>query len=271
MVSVSEEALMGIKAALGDFRNDISGFAPRVANKIDLILAESREKIASTENDVAQSETRIKSIEKAINATENQISHLSAEIDSIEKSIPQIRARIHSLNEQITSIRSQISALRAQLAKCDNDEQRQEIQSQIDMLESKLAQNERAVDQLTNQIQNAENRKKELKKRQTKKKKEEQDALEEEKREFEAEQINEDEVERFPKELQEQNEKALDYFRNIKNKKNFNFMGWNVFHKLYKTETPIYYLENFVIMNMPFIGKILFNIRYRVLKILKRR
>ena len=61
MVSVSEEALMGIKAALGDFRNDISGFAPRVANKIDLILAESREKIASTENDVAQSETRIKS------------------------------------------------------------------------------------------------------------------------------------------------------------------------------------------------------------------
>ncbi len=77
--------------------------------------------------------------------------------------------------------------------------------------------------------------------------------------------------EKFPKELQEQNEKALDYFRNIKNKKNFNFMGWNVFHKLYKTETPIYYLENFVIMNMPFIGKILFNIRYRVLKILKRR
>ena len=77
--------------------------------------------------------------------------------------------------------------------------------------------------------------------------------------------------EKFPKELQEQNEKALDYFRNIKNKKNFNFMGWNIFHKLYKTETPIYYLENFVIMNMPFIGKILFNIRYRVLKILKRR
>lgn len=77
--------------------------------------------------------------------------------------------------------------------------------------------------------------------------------------------------EKFPKELQKQNEKALDYFRNIKNKKNFNFMGWNVFHKLYKTETPIYYLENFVIMNMPFIGKILFNIRYRVLKILKRR
>ena len=162
MVSVSEEALMGIKAALGDFRNDISGLAPRVANKIDLILAESHEKIISTENDVAQSETRIKSIEKAVDATENQISHLSAEIDSVEKSIPQIRTRIYSLNEQITSIRSQLSALRAQLAKCDDDKQRQEIQSQIDMLESKLAQNERAVAQLTDQLQNAENRKIEL-------------------------------------------------------------------------------------------------------------
>ena len=36
-----------------------------IRDRIDLILAESHEKIISTENDVAQSETRIKSIEKA--------------------------------------------------------------------------------------------------------------------------------------------------------------------------------------------------------------
>ena len=77
--------------------------------------------------------------------------------------------------------------------------------------------------------------------------------------------------EKFSKELQEQNEKALNYYNDIKNKKNFNFKGWKIFHELYKTETPIYYIENFIIMNMPFFGKILFKIRYGVLKILKRR
>lgn len=76
---------------------------------------------------------------------------------------------------------------------------------------------------------------------------------------------------RFPTELQEQNEKALDYFNDIKNKKNFNFKGWGIFYELYKTEKPIYYMENFIIMNMPLIGRILFKIRYGVLKILKRR
>ena len=77
--------------------------------------------------------------------------------------------------------------------------------------------------------------------------------------------------EKFSKELQEQNEKALNYYKDIKDKKNFNFKGWKIFHELYKTETPIYYIENFIIMNMPFFGKILFKIRYGVLKILKRR
>lgn len=77
--------------------------------------------------------------------------------------------------------------------------------------------------------------------------------------------------EKFSKELQEQNEKALNYYNDIKDKKNFNFKGWKIFHELYKTETPIYYIENFIIMNMPFFGKILFKIRYGVLKILKRR
>ena len=71
--------------------------------------------------------------------------------------------------------------------------------------------------------------------------------------------------ERFPKELQEQNKKAFDYFNDIKNKRNFNFKGWRTFHKLYKTETLVYYIENFIIMNLPFLGRGLFKIR-RIIK-----
>ena len=48
-----------------------------------------------------------------------------------------------------------------------------------------------------------------------------------------------------------------------------NFKGWGIFHELYKTETLIYYIENFIIMNMPAIGRGLFKIR-RGFKKLKR-
>ena len=69
--------------------------------------------------------------------------------------------------------------------------------------------------------------------------------------------------------FQKQNEKAYKYFQDIQKKKNFNFKGWGIFHELYKTETLIYYIENFIIMNMPAIGRGLFKIR-RGFKKLKR-
>lgn len=71
---------------------------------------------------------------------------------------------------------------------------------------------------------------------------------------------------RFPEKLQKQNKKALDYYLMLANKKNFNFKGWTTFHKLYKTEKILYYIENFMIMNMPAIARILFYIRHKILK-----
>lgn len=77
--------------------------------------------------------------------------------------------------------------------------------------------------------------------------------------------------EKFPKEIQKINNEGYEYFKMIENKKNFNFRKWGVFHELYKTETFIYYIENFLIMNMPFIARGLFKIRYNILKILEKR
>ena len=77
--------------------------------------------------------------------------------------------------------------------------------------------------------------------------------------------------ERFPENLQKLNIQALEYFKKIKQKKKFNFRNWGIFHKLYKTETFMYYMENFIIMNMPLIGKFLFKIRLKILKLLKKR
>jgi hypothetical protein len=75
----------------------------------------------------------------------------------------------------------------------------------------------------------------------------------------------------FPDNLQKENMNALEYFQYIKGKKYINFKKWKTFHKLYKTETLIYYLENFLIMNMPVIGKMLFKVRHYILKICNKR
>lgn len=77
--------------------------------------------------------------------------------------------------------------------------------------------------------------------------------------------------EKFPKDLQKRNRKAYQYFQMLEKKKNFNFKEWSIFHKLYKTETLLYYIENFVILNLPALGRILFQIRYGILKVMKKR
>lgn len=76
---------------------------------------------------------------------------------------------------------------------------------------------------------------------------------------------------RFPEEIQKLNLQALEYFKMVQNKKNFNFKKWNIYHKLYKNETFTYYILNFIIMNLPFIGRGLFKVRYEVLKLMKKR
>lgn len=75
----------------------------------------------------------------------------------------------------------------------------------------------------------------------------------------------------FNQELKNQNKEALKYFEMLQSKKCCNFKKWNVFHNLYKTETMSYYILNFLIMNFPGISKILFKIRYGILKILGKR
>ncbi len=77
--------------------------------------------------------------------------------------------------------------------------------------------------------------------------------------------------EKFPKKLQNLNNQAYEYFKMIEKKKNFNFKKWRIFHELYKTETFMYYIENFLIMNMPLIAREMFKIRYAILKLLKKR
>jgi len=76
---------------------------------------------------------------------------------------------------------------------------------------------------------------------------------------------------RFPKEIQARNKESLEYYQMLTKKKNFNFRKWGVFHKLYKNETFSYYILNFIIMNLPFIGRGILRKRHAILKLLGKR
>lgn len=63
----------------------------------------------------------------------------------------------------------------------------------------------------------------------------------------------------FTEKLRKQNVDALEYFKMIKEKKNFNFRKWNVFYKLYKYESFSQFLKNFIVLNLPFLVRIVFD------------
>lgn len=57
------------------------------------------------------------------------------------------------------------------------------------------------------------------------------------------------------------NKKALEYYEMLENKKNINFKGWLLFFKLYKYEGFSYNLQNFAILNLPVLAKILYKFK----------
>lgn len=75
---------------------------------------------------------------------------------------------------------------------------------------------------------------------------------------------------KFPEDLQILNKKGKAYFEEIANTKNVSFKNWGTFHKLYKNEKVSYYVLNFIILNMPILGRMLFIIRKTITKICKK-
>ena len=57
------------------------------------------------------------------------------------------------------------------------------------------------------------------------------------------------------------NKIALDYYEMLENKNYFNFRNWKLFFKLYKYEEFGYKMQNFAILNMPCIARILFKFK----------
>lgn len=68
---------------------------------------------------------------------------------------------------------------------------------------------------------------------------------------------------KFSDEYKILNKMALNYFEDLKTKKNFNFRNWTLFYKLYKYENFNYAIQNFVILNLPWCARIAFKVKVR--------
>lgn len=75
----------------------------------------------------------------------------------------------------------------------------------------------------------------------------------------------------FPEEIKEKNNRALEYYTEIEHKKYINLKQLSVFHELYRLKGIKLYLVNFVILNLPILGRLIFKIRYLILKLMGKR
>jgi glycosyltransferase involved in cell wall biosynthesis len=70
--------------------------------------------------------------------------------------------------------------------------------------------------------------------------------------------------EKFNLFLQKKNALALNYFKDVHNKKYFNFKGYGIFHFIFKSDTLDFYLRNFIYLNSPFVLRILDYLRAKL-------
>lgn len=62
----------------------------------------------------------------------------------------------------------------------------------------------------------------------------------------------------FSKTEQETNQRALKYYNEIKEVKNINLKNWGLFYKLYHYENFLYFIANFIILNVPILAKLIY-------------
>lgn len=154
MVSVSREALSQVRGALMDFNSDISGMAWRCSGKAEDIISESQMLIGQTVKTVDRLEGQIKTLIYEIEELENAIVRDTNEMNFIGGKIQQMKEALYQAQRQREDLQAQLAALRSQ--ESDDEDVRQQIRAQIEMVEVQLNQVECTIGKLSDDIRDAE-------------------------------------------------------------------------------------------------------------------
>lgn len=156
MVDVSIDILHKVKYALSDFQSDISGLAQRARKNADDITINCENSIGETQLTIANIEAKLNALTKQITDLEDIITQATNKYDSLLARIPKIQNQIRSLDSMITSLNAQISSLRSHLSNTEDDNQKKQIQQQIDALSNQLYKCQTQRHALEDELRNSE-------------------------------------------------------------------------------------------------------------------
>ena len=162
MADVTAEALQKVKSALETFQSDINGISMRATNNAGEIIEECKNNLKQTKTEIAEVEAQTATLNKQIADLEANIEQVTSQYKAFISRIPRLENNIHSLNSRISVLNSQIASLRSQLANTNDDDERQQIQEQINTLSRLVSQCEAERSQLKTELQNSEQKKAEL-------------------------------------------------------------------------------------------------------------
>lgn len=133
----SVDALNIVKEALKVFRADIQGIGETAVlqnhnclETCDYIITKTQVKVNELENEIADLNKKIDELENAIGFMENEKQQLNRVLQQQEQSLL-------SLNMELSQVSSELSSLQVQLICATDDEERQEVESLINITQNR--------------------------------------------------------------------------------------------------------------------------------------
>ena len=162
MVDVTTEALQIVKNALSTFQSDINGLSMRAMNSADEITEHCKTQIKQTKVEIIQIEAQIGILKKQTAYLEEKIDQATNRYNALLVRIPQLENKICFITSRISELNSQIASRRLQLADTKDDNERQQIQEQINVLGYQVSQCQSERSQMETELHNSERYKMEL-------------------------------------------------------------------------------------------------------------
>lgn len=162
-MDVSTEALRKVKEALEIFKSDIQGIGTSAVLKNQSCIEECENNISKTEMMVKEFEDKVTRLIRSIEELEDKIVFMQNEIQQIDKMIPRLEQQLQNLYLQLSQLSDQLAVLQAQLADVEDDAKRQQIQSQINVVQSRMAGVRDFIQSTERQISDSKDKKTKLK------------------------------------------------------------------------------------------------------------
>lgn len=161
-MDVSSEGLQMVKNALITFRSDINGIGMSVSKQSQNCLQNCATQISKLKDQITSLEKQQAQLGQMVDEMEQNIGSSQYQLQQIEKSLPILNNQLNNLYAQQAQLKNRLFALQAQLSNAESDEEKQQIQQQINTVQSQLGGIQTAIQETEAKIRNNEDEKDKL-------------------------------------------------------------------------------------------------------------